>query len=123
MKPQHHRQFRALCKGIVEWGGQIPEFVAAMSFEEFEADRVTHLAVWKCVEVLGEAAAKIMKLDPGIAEEYPALQLKGAYAMRNVLTHGYGTVDLAVLWQTIHDFVPLMVSAARAIVEADDLEA
>lgn len=119
MKHDGELQFRELCADIVEWGERIPGFVDAMDFAQFEADQLTHLAVWKCVEVLGEAAGKILKIDPSLAERYPDLHLKGAYAMRNQLTHGYGTVDLRVLWRTIHDFTPRMVAAAKVILERD----
>jgi uncharacterized protein with HEPN domain len=88
-----------------------------MDFDQFETNQLTHLAVWKCVEVLGEAAGKILKIDPAFAVRYPDLQLKNAYAMRNQLTHGYGVVDLGILWRTIHDFTPRMVAAARDILE------
>jgi uncharacterized protein with HEPN domain len=88
-----------------------------MSFEEFTGDEVTYLAVWKCVEVLGEASSKILRLDDGLDAAYPQLMLRSARSMRNQLTHGYSVVDLGVLWRTVHSFVPDMVKAARSILE------
>jgi uncharacterized protein with HEPN domain len=90
-------------------------FVGDLTYEEFANDQVTHLAVWKCVEVLGEASSRIMKLDPSFPDRHPELQLKKAYEMRNRLTHGYSNVDLVILWGTVENFVPAMVEAARVI--------
>jgi uncharacterized protein with HEPN domain len=115
LKVDAETQFHEFCAHIVEWGERIPTFVGSKSYAEFAGDELTYLAVWKCVEVLGEAASRILKIDPALAERHPDLQLKRAYGMRNRLTHGYSDVDLAILWSTIHDFVPPMVAAAKAI--------
>jgi uncharacterized protein with HEPN domain len=110
-------EFLELCGHIAEWGERIPAFIGGMSFEEFAGDEVTYLAVWKCVEVLGEASSKILRLDDGLDAAYPQLMLRSARSMRNQLTHGYSVVDLGVLWRTVHSFVPDMVKAARSILE------
>lgn len=115
MKPSTERQFLEYCAHIVQWGERIPGFVDGMSFEQFARDEMTHLAVWKCVEVLGEALFKILKLDGDFETRYPGLPLRKAYAMRNQLTHGYTSVDLGVLWTTVRNFVPPMVEEARSI--------
>ena len=117
MKSDTRSQFLELCGHIAAWGERIPSIIGDMSFEEFANDQVTYLAVWKCVEVLGEASSKILRLDEGFDTTYPQLMLRSARSMRNQLTHGYTVVDLGVLWRTVHAFVPDMVDAARSIVE------
>ncbi len=115
------RLFRRYCEHIVEWGERIPRFIGSKSYTEFVSDELTYVAVWKCVEVLGEASSRILKLDQTYADRYPALQLKSAYAMRNRLTHGYSDIDLGILWTTVFNFVPIMVDGARAVLaEAPD---
>lgn len=115
MKPDAERQFLEFCQHIVDWGERIPAYIGQMGFEEFARDGRTHLAVWKCVEVIGEASSRILKLDPALATQFPELQLRSAYAMRNRLTHDYSDVDLTILWTTINDFIPPMIEAARRI--------
>jgi uncharacterized protein with HEPN domain len=63
---------------------------------------------------IGEASGRLLKLEPGIELDYPDLQIRNAYSMRNRLTHGYAGVDLSILWTTAHNFIPPMVAAARA---------
>jgi predicted nucleotidyltransferase len=102
---------------LVEPQLEVTTFAHLGALEQELSELLGHEVVWKCVEVLGEAAGKILKIDPAFAVRYPDLQLKSAYAMRNQLTHGYGVVDLGILWRTIHDFTPRMVAAARDILE------
>jgi uncharacterized protein with HEPN domain len=113
MKDQPDSRFLELLSDIVLWGERVPALLGGMTFEQFEEDHRTHLAVWKCLEVVGEASGRILKIDPGIERKYPDLQVRAAYAMRNRLSHGYGGVDLSVLWTTAHNFLPPMVAAAR----------
>lgn len=115
MKSSPDDRFRECCQHIVEWGERIPIFIGKMSYDEFANDEMAHLAVWKCVEVLGEASFRILKLDPSLDQRYPRLQLRDAYSMRNRLTHGYSDVDLLILWNTVATFVPSMVVEARTI--------
>jgi uncharacterized protein with HEPN domain len=116
LTPDQNERFLELCGHIVEWGERVAALVRDMSFDAFVENETAHLAAWKCVEVLGEAASNILKLDPALDQELPHLQLRSAYGMRNRLTHGYTDVDLVVLWGTIQNFVPTMVTAARDIV-------
>ncbi|NGO51314.1 HepT-like ribonuclease domain-containing protein [Allomesorhizobium camelthorni] len=115
MKEDAEEQFLEYCSHIVQWGDRIPGFIKDMTYEQFERDELTHLAVWKCVEVLGEASIRILRLGGDFEIRYPQLPLKQAYAMRNQLTHGYSTIDLGILWTTVQNFVPSMVEEARAI--------
>jgi uncharacterized protein with HEPN domain len=117
VKSDDRSQFLELCGHIAEWGERIPAIIGERNFEEFTKDQVTYLAVWKCVEVLGEASSKILRLDENLDSAYPQLMLRSARSMRNQLTHGYSVMDLGVLWRTVHAFVPGMVKAARSIVE------
>ncbi|WP_394891717.1 DUF86 domain-containing protein [Mesorhizobium sp. AaZ16] len=115
MKKDVEQQFLEYCRHIVQWGDRIPGFIKNMTYEQFARDEITHLAVWKCVEILGEASARIMRLSEDFEIRYPQLPLKQAYAMRNQLTHGYSTIDLGILRTTVQNFVPPMMEEARLI--------
>ena len=119
MKPASAQRFAELLGDIVEWGERIPVIMHGRSFEAVREDQLCHLATWKCLEVLGEASANILKLETDYAARYPGLPLRQAYAMRIQLTHGNGSVDLSILRTTATKFVPPMVEEARAILAAD----
>lgn len=118
MKPTSAQRFVDLLNDIVEWGERIPVILEDRTFDMFAADQRCHLAIWKCVEVLGEASANILKIDEDYASRHPRLPLRQAYSMRNHLTHGYSSVDLSILWTTATKFVPPMVEEAKAILAA-----
>ena len=115
MKKDVEEQFLEYCSHIVQWGDRIPGFIKNMTYEQFEREELTHLAVWKCVEVLGEASSRILRLGDDFETRFPQLPLRQAYAMRNQLTHGYSTIDLGILWTTVQNFIPSMVAETRTI--------
>lgn len=76
--------------------------------EQFLTDGKTQRAVIESIVVIGEAANKIMEMDPTIAKSHPLLwqQLRDAYDMRIVLTHEYFRVDPLIVWNTVHNHLP-----------------
>ena len=103
---------------IVVWGGKAASFVAGIAFAEFTRDEKTCLAVGKCIEVIGEAAAQLLKDFPDVQAEHPELELVAARAMRNRLSHGYFDIDPQVLWDTATVDVPKLVAAAQRALPA-----
>lgn len=49
------------------------------------------------MEIVGEALNKLRQADPGLAAEIP--DLGRIVAFRNVLIHGYATVDDRLVWE------------------------
>jgi uncharacterized protein with HEPN domain len=70
------------------------------------ADRKTCDAVIRNLEVIGEACNNIAKNHPEFAALHATVPWGFAYEMRNALAHGYFTVDLAIVWQTIQNDLP-----------------
>lgn len=70
---------------------------------QFLADGKTQRAVIEGILVIGEAASKVMGLDPSIAQKHPELwqQFRDASDMRNLLAHEYFRVDPGVVWATV----------------------
>lgn len=104
---------------IVDWGEEVASIVDGTDCEHFMQERLVRLSVWKCIENVGEAASRILKLYPDLADRHPELQLREARAMRNQLTHGYDGVDFELVWVTARRSVPSMVSAARRFLVPD----
>jgi len=75
---------------------------------QFLTDGKTQRAVIESMVVIGEAANKIMGIDPAIAKSHPHLwqQLRDAYDMRIVLTHEYFRVDPLIVWNTVQNHLP-----------------
>jgi len=77
-----------------------------MNLAGFMADRKTCDAVIRNLEVIGEACNNIAKNHPDFAAQHATVPWGFAYEMRNALAHGYFTVDLAIVWQTIQNDLP-----------------
>ncbi|MBU0498791.1 MAG: DUF86 domain-containing protein [Gammaproteobacteria bacterium] len=79
-----------------------------LSREQFLADGKTQRAVIEGFIVIGEAANKIMGLDPSIKDRAPELwqEFRDAYDMRILLTHEYFRVDAAIVWNTVKNNLP-----------------
>ncbi|MDF3064035.1 MAG: hypothetical protein K0S06_4144 [Microvirga sp.] len=73
----------------------------------------------KCIEVIGEAASRLLQEFPDVLTRHPDLELAAARAMRNRLSHGYFDIDPRVLWDTITVDVPRIVEAARRALATD----
>ena len=93
---------------ILEAIGNIREYTADMNLVGFMADRKACDAVIRNLEVIGEACNNIAKNHPEFAAQHAAVSWGFAYEMRNALAHGYFTVDLAIVWQTIQNDLPLL---------------
>jgi uncharacterized protein with HEPN domain len=65
------------------------------------------LALLKCVEIIGEAAARVGK---STRTRHPALPWTDIVGMRNRLVHAYFDIDLALLWTTVTDDLPLLIA-------------
>ena len=63
-------------------------------------------AVIRNLEIIGEACRNIERRFPGFAARHPDFPLKPAFEMRNVLSHGYFGVDLAIVWRTVETNLP-----------------
>ena len=70
---------------------RVARFTAGRSFEDYLADDMLRAAVERQFEVIGEAFAGLRRADPTLAAAIP--DLPRIVAFRNILIHGYATVD------------------------------
>jgi len=71
--------------------------------DDLKSNRLLQLGLTRLVEILGEAAARVSK--EGRAA-YPTIPWQVVVGMRNRLIHGYDSIDLDVLWDTVADDLP-----------------
>lgn len=88
-------------------------FAAGRNRADLERDRMLVLAIVKDVEIIGEAAART---TGGMQAAHPEIPWAQIVAMRNRLIHGYFDVDLQVVWDTVTDDLPQLVTALEPLV-------
>jgi uncharacterized protein with HEPN domain len=103
---------------IVSWGERIEDYARGLSLESFRADLKTQDAVIRCLEVIGEAASRIMKAEPDFPIRHPQLALMEAYRARNRTAHGYGSVDIDTIWRSATVACPELVANVRKVLIA-----
>jgi uncharacterized protein with HEPN domain len=96
----------------------ITTVTAGKSFAVFDGDIVLRSAVERQFEIIGEALAQLARIDAAIAQKVP--DLRQIIAFRNVLIHGYATVDPARVWRVIEDNLPPLRAALAALLAAPE---
>lgn len=88
---------------ILDSALKIENYVAELSYEEFELDEKTIDAVIRNFEIIGEASRNIFKK---LRDKYPEVPWGNMISMRNILSHEYYRVGLNVVWDTIKEDIP-----------------
>lgn len=97
----------------------IQEFVAGYDLEQFRADLRTNSAVIRQFEVMGEATKQ---LSPALRQANPDIRWRAVAGMRDVLIHGYRTVDLAEVWKAATISIPDLIPRFERILAGLDIE-
>lgn len=77
----------------------ILEFTRGRSLDDYLGDAMLRAAVERQFEILGEALNQLRRLAPAMAGRIP--QLGQIVDFRNLLIHGYATVDHRTVWRTV----------------------
>lgn len=83
---------------------------------DLDENRVWALGLVKCVEIIGEAAARVSEAT---REKYTQIPWVQIVAMRNRLVHMYFDIDLDQVWQAVTEDLPPLVAALERILEAE----
>jgi len=79
------------------------EFSRDVTFEEFRNNREKQFAIIHALEIVGEAAKQV---PASVRQEYPDIPWRDIAGMRDRLIHGYFSVNLERLWNTVRDDLP-----------------
>jgi uncharacterized protein with HEPN domain len=91
----------------------ILEFIAGHTAEKYFANAMMRAAVERHFEIIGEALNRFAKNSPEIAATIP--NLDRAVAFRNLLIHGYASIDDAIVWRTAQEDLPILRQAIATI--------
>lgn len=82
------------------------------SRSDLDNDRLFELGLVRLIEIIGEAAARVTS---DCQAGHPQVPWQQVVAMRNRLIHGYDSVDLDVLWNTIEEDLPPLVAELEKV--------
>ena len=109
MRPEVHKYLR----DIQVAADRIDRFTVGRSFEGYLEDEMLRSAVERQFGIIGEALSRLSKEAPEVASQIP--QFAQIIAFRNILVHGYASVDDRMVWGVIE------VHLAPLIRAVDDL--
>lgn len=90
---------------------RIARFCEGKRFEHYRVDELLRSAVERQFEIIGEALSRLAKDDPGVAEKIP--DHRRIIAFRNILIHGYATVDDKIVWGVVEGHLPALRKAVE----------
>ena len=88
------------------------EFVEGMSFNDFQNDNKTILALTRALEIIGEATKKI---PPSLRDQYPEIVWQEVTGMRDKLAHDYFGVELNIVWNTTREDLPQLKPVVQSM--------
>lgn len=94
---------------------RIERHVTGVDRQGFIASELIQDAVVRNLEIIGEAANNIERVDPAFTATHAEIPWAVMYAMRNRLTHGYDTVDLGVVWMVVERDLTLLKPQIAAL--------
>lgn len=97
---------------------RIDRYTACLDELGFLGNELVQDAVIRNIEVIGEASNNIQRADSVFAARHSDIPWQIMYTMRNRVSHGYDTIDLEIVWQTIqHDLPGLRAQIQRALAD------
>ena len=88
------------------------DLLGEASADELKSNRVMQLALMRLVEIVGEAANRVSLTTQ---QRHPEIPWPLIIGMRNRIVHEYDNVNLDVLWDTITNELPPLISQLEAI--------
>ena len=105
---------REWLQDILDQAREIQEFTAGMTFEAYEGDHKTQAAVERKCEIIGEALNRIRSADHGLLEQIR--DFRSIISFRNILAHGYDTVEDRIVWGIIENDLDNLVEDVDGLI-------
>ena len=106
------REYSDSLRDMLDNAQRAIQFTKGMDYKSFAEDDKTVYAVIRAVEIIGEAAANIPE---EVRSQYPRVPWREVKGMRNKLVHHYFGINVEVVWQTIHEDLPILITSLKHI--------
>ncbi|MCD6155006.1 MAG: DUF86 domain-containing protein [Candidatus Verstraetearchaeota archaeon] len=89
-------------------------FAQGRTRQDLEHDRMLVLALMKDIEIIGEAAYQVTQET---RQSLPEIPWEDIIGMRHRLVHAYFDINLDVLWATVQEDLPALLTILRKVLE------
>jgi uncharacterized protein with HEPN domain len=111
------RDARAYLWDAVKATEAVQTFIRGKTYDAFAEEDMVRSAVERQLQIVGEALAQLAKIDPESAAKLP--DLPRIIAFRNILVHGYASIDYETVWRLIEEKLPELLANLMALLEAE----
>jgi len=108
--------------GYVICGGAVRDaisFATGRQRDALDTDRMLALSLVKCIEIIGEAAGRISE---EVRSRHSQIPWRDIVGMRHRLIHAYYDVNLDILWKTIVEDLPPLVTSLDGILSSEHIQ-
>lgn len=102
---------------MLEAAKEAVEILGAMEVKTFKQDKIRCRAVERTLEIIGEAARRV---SPGYQNLHPEIAWRDIIGQRNILAHEYGQIDHELLYKTIREDIPKLISTLSRLLPPSD---
>ena len=99
---------------MLEAALEAQSFICCVSKDKFVSNRMLLNAVVRSLEVVGEAASQVSN---EYRSKYSGIPWKSIISMRNRLIHAYFDINFNLVWSTVKDDIPKLISELENILE------
>ncbi len=96
---------------------KIDKYTSDIIFEQFEENEMIQDAVFKNLEIIGEAAYKI---SAQLKKEHGIIEWKKVEGLRHKLVHDYYQIDLKIIWYTKEKSLPILKNNLETVMSSID---
>jgi uncharacterized protein with HEPN domain len=108
------REARERLEDMLSAADAIRRFVEGVTFEEYAANDEKRFAIERLVFVIGEAAAR---MPSSLRRDDSPVPWHSVIGLRNILAHGYWTVEDEEIWEVATNHVPELAAHVRTLLE------
>jgi uncharacterized protein with HEPN domain len=102
---------------IREATAAIFRFVRGKTFADYEQDELLRSGIERKFEIIGEALNRLRRAEPALLDQIR--DHRKIISFRNILTHGYDSLDNRIVWDIIAaDLGKLLEDVERLLAEA-----
>ncbi len=102
---------------IVQAGNAVKKFVDGRSIDDYTSDEQLRSAVERKCEIMGEALNRIHRDEPTLLQHIR--DHRDIISFRNILIHGYDTIDDLIVWGVIEEGLDNLIKDAETLLHTE----